>query len=366
MKNLKLILLIFCSLFVYSCNTQTSNPVSPDASDAWRVSPPEVQNVSSTQLNSLSVEIEKGTYGEIKSLLIARNNYLIFEHYYRGDSREDLHLLYSVTKSFTSALVGIAINEGKIAGLKKTLLSYFSEYTVRNNSLSKESITLNEAITMSAGFQWNELSLPYSDITNDFQVFYRSKDKFQYILDKPIEYAPGTKFVYNTALTYLFSGIIKKQMHESAEQMAVEKIFNPLGISKYTWETTADSISNTGNGLSLRPIDMALFGQLYLDKGKWNNQQLIPQSWIQESTAKSISVNSYYDYGYFWWRFSNTNSVVSNLPVNDIYYAEGYSDQFIFVVPQYQMVIVITADNREDYYPIGDMLKNYIFPAITN
>ncbi|HKI79517.1 MAG TPA: serine hydrolase [Ignavibacteriaceae bacterium] len=366
MKNFRLILLLFFTLFVNSCNKHAPNPVSPDASDVWKVSPPEAQLVNSTKLNFLSDEIEKGTYGEIKSLIIARNNFLIFEHYYRGDSREDLHLLYSVTKSFTSALVGIAINEGKIAGLIKTLLGYFPEYTVQNNSLTKQSINLKDAITMSAGFQWNELSLPYSDVNNDFQVFYRSKDKFQYILNKPIEYEPGTKFVYNTALTYLFSGIIKKQMRESAEQMAVEKIFNPLGIGKYIWETTADSISNTGNGLSLRPIDMALFGQLYLDKGKWNNQQLIPQSWIQESTAKSISVNSYYDYGYFWWRFSNSNSVVSSLPVNDIYYAEGYSDQFIFVVPQYQMVIVITADNREDYYPIGDMLKNYIFPAIIN
>jgi len=356
--------LFIISLLFISCSD--NSPVGVDFSSPWITSSPEAQNVDSSYLNGLVSQIDNNTFGNIKSLVIVRNNYLIFEKYFRGDTRETLHHVYSVTKSFTSALVGIAIQKGIISGTNEKLLNYFKDYSIKNPDTAKSSITLRDALTMSAGFQWNELSISYSDPNNDFNKLFSSINPIKSVLGKPMQDYPGTKFRYNTGLPLLFSYIIQKQIGKSAETFAVENILNKIGIKTYTWNNAPGGITNTGSGLSLRPLDMAFFGQLYLNRGNWNGNQVIPSDWINNSTVNSISVTSNINYGFYWWRYSDSNPVVSTLPVNDIYFALGYGDQSIWIIPQYKMVVVITADNDESYFPTDNIIKNYILPSITD
>lgn len=358
------IAVLFTTLLAYnSCSD--NNPVSYNVNQ-WEISTPEEQNVSSIYLNALVGEINSNAFGNIKSLVIVRNNYLILEKYFRGDGRETLHPLYSVTKSIVSALIGILVQQGKISNLNIKLLSYFSEYNIKNQDTDKSNITLRNTLTMSAGFQWNELSIPYSDPNNDFQKLFESSDPIQYVLDKSMQEQPGTIFRYNTGLPLLFGLVIEKLTGQPADTFANENLFREIGISNFIWNHASGNIVNTGSGLYLRPLDMASFGELYLNHGYWNGKLIVPSDWIDVSTAASISVSSNFDYGYYWWRYSNNNVVVSSLPDNDIYYAYGYADQVILIIPQYRMVVVITADNGESNYPIDNIFKDYIFPSIVN
>ncbi len=335
-KNIYLFfyLILTClSLFFYSCKSEIETPPLVDRqSENWKTSTPENQGLNSFGLESLRQQIISGNFGNIKSLLIARNGYLVFEKYFNGADRNQLHILYSVTKSITSIVTGIVINNKKNLSVNDKIKIYFPAYSRYFNS-TKEEINVKDLLTMSAGFQWNELSVLYSNFDNDFNYLFSSNDGIAYLLNKDIVNTPGTKFVYNTGLPLLQSVILENCVDESVADYTNQNIFVPLGITTWNWNTFQDSITNTGSGLSLRPIDLALIGQLLLNEGNWNGQQIVTKDWIDESTQKSISVNPNYDYGYFWWRFSNQNPVVKSLPVNDLYFGWGYSDQFLFVIP---------------------------------
>ncbi len=367
LKNIKLFfyfITVCLLLTLNSCYSDiTTAPLVAQQSTEWEISTPENQGLDRFELESLRQQITLGSFGNIKSLLIARNGYLVFEKYFNGAERDQLHILYSVTKSVASIVTGIVINDKKNLSVNDKIENYFSAYYTYFNS-PKEQITVKDLLTMSAGFQWNELSVLYSNPDNDFNKFFSSNDGIAYLLNKNIVNTPGTKFVYNTGLPILQSVILEKCANETVADFTNQKLFVPLGISSWSWNSFQDSITNTGSGLSLRPIDLALIGQLLLNKGSWNGLQIVPQDWINESTQKSISVNPNYDYGYYWWRFSDQNPVVQSLPVNDLYFAWGYSDQFLFVIPSYNMEVIITADNHENDYPIFNILKDYVFEAV--
>ena len=370
--RLKKITLLFSSLTLYlliSINSCQSNNVEPtgikEDDSNWNTSLPEEQHLNSSILQKLEGEVRLGKFGKIKSLLIARNDYLVFEKYFNGADRNQLHIMYSITKSITSVITGIALNVKKNFSVNERIKKYFPAYSAGFDSI-KGNITIKELLNMSAGFQWNELSIPYSNPDNDFNKLFSSNDEINYILNKPVANTPGTKFTYNTGLPILQSVILQMNIDMTVPDFTNKYLFIPLGISSWEWDSFRDNITNTGNGLSLRPIDMALIGQLFLNKGYWNKKQIIMQDWVDESSKKEISVNADYDYGYYWWKFSNQNQIVGSLPVNDLYFAWGYSDQFLFIIPVYNMVLVITADNQENNYPVFNILKDYVFKALEN
>jgi len=364
LRIIKNILLLCITVSLVSCYTNDTDQVLvPETNPAWQTSSPEKQRLNNVILQNLIIKINNNVFGNIKSLLIARNNYLVFEKYFNGANRNQMHSLYSVTKSITSIVTGIAINKENNLDVNNKIENYFSAYSSDFDSL-KRLITIKDVLTMTAGFQWNELSIPYSDPQNDFNKLYSSNDRIGYVLQKDIVNNPGTVFTYNTGLPLLQSSILKQSCNISVADYTEINLFNPLGIITWSWDTSPDSITNTGNGLALRPSDLALIGQLLLNNGNWNGNQIIVHDWITESTGKTVTVNSLYDYGYFWWRFSDQNPVIASLPVNNLFFGWGYGDQFLFVIPVYNMVVVISADNGENDYPVFNILKDYIFEAV--
>jgi len=205
-------------------------------------------------------KVEAGDYGNIHSLLIIHNDRLVLEKYFQGWTRHMLHPCFSATKSVTSALIGIAIEQGYINGVDETILSYFPEYNdIHNLDKRKESITLKDVLTMTAGFAWDEMNTPYllawriPNPKNDAIKLGLSWDLIKSVLDLPISTPPGTKLVYNSACTLLLSGILKNKTGQSAERFAGKNLFNPLGITHWKWDTGPKGITLTSGGAISSP-----------------------------------------------------------------------------------------------------------------
>ena len=357
MKLFKVLILVSLLLFLLTCTED--NPVVPAPS------PITTGNIlDSTIINNLLSKIEAGEYGEIHSLLIYKDDTLIVEKYFQGYNREDLHVCYSVTKSVASAMMGIAIEDGYINSVEDTILNFFPEYqNIQNPSEWKNSITLSHILAMSAGFQWDEFTLPYTNPNNDVRKLIESNDWIKYVLDLPVIYQPGTYFTYNSGCSTLLAGILLNKTGMNAKTFGMYNLLNPLGIGSWFWEQGPNNITNTFGGLELRPVDMIKFGRLYLQRGNWNGEQLIQESWIDFSTSTKIGINGAYEYAYQWWRYSNSNSTAQVLQVNDVYFALGWGGQHIFVVPHLNMVVVATAGNFETGHEPRYFFRDYILPA---
>ena len=303
-------------------------------------------------LSELINKIENGDYGKINSIVIIHNDSLAFEEYFMGWTRHMLHFCASATKSFISVLIGIAIDQGKITGVDEKLLGFFPEYDdIANINERKESITLEHVLTMSSGFTWTPL--------DSAEVMAETNDWIRYVLDLPMSDDPGTRFVYNSGGSHLLSGIITNITGQSAETFAEENLFSKIGIYNWKWESDPNGINTGGWGLNLHPVDMAMFGYLYLKNGLLNDEQIISKDWVKESTSSHMSL-----YGYQWWVWPD-DMLEGHLEARGMYYATGGGGQFIFIIPNLNMVVVSTGENLDEYGNAGyDMLFDYILPAV--
>ena len=231
----------------------------------------------------------------------------------------------------------IAIQQGKINSVQTKLLKFFPEYKkLENLELRKKSISLEDLLTMTAGFKWDELSIPYTNPLNDARKMADSPDPIKHMLDLPMSGFPG-KFEYNSGCTTLLGGVLKKACGQSPKEFAADYLFKPLGITDYFWKTYSNGTINTGWGLLLRPIDMARFGILFLNDGNWRGNQIVPNEWCHVSTKEHSKTAIFkFAYGYQWWRISNDDPTVSKLAINDVYFALGYGGQLIIVVISYR------------------------------
>jgi CubicO group peptidase (beta-lactamase class C family) len=331
--------------------------------DSWRECAPSEVGMDQDLLNDLGNRIKdlvKNGY-PIDGVLIAKNGYIVGEYYspeYSGGTVK--HVIHSCTKSFTSACVGIAIDKGFIAGVNEKILQYFSEYKIDNLTEQKMAITIEHLLTMSAGLDWNELDLPYTDPGNAFYQWMNSDDHISFILDRPMEYTPGTVNDYNSGLSNLLSVIVQKETGVRLDSFALEHILKPIGIQDYYWEIDEEGYATGYGQMRLSSRNMAKFGYLYLKKGMWEDQQLISQNWITESGRSHIQAQhnvGVQQYGYHFW-------------VSDygMFTAMGYLGQWIMILPEKDMVVVFTdnftpGDGEQWMTPIN-LLLDYIIPAV--
>jgi CubicO group peptidase (beta-lactamase class C family) len=312
--------------------------------DGWKVSSLAAEDMDVAAIIQLAERIEAGRYNRVHSCLIVRNDALVYEDYFRGYRREQLHRLYSVTKSVTSALVGIAIGKGFVHSVHEPVISFFPEYVGQAWDHRKDEITLEHLLTMTSGLRYDESSYASSDSRNSHTQMTSSLDWMKWALEEPLIAEPGTRFNYSTANTHLFSGIIHRTSGMYANQFAEEYLFGPLGISEYFW-TVGDGYPATGGsfgGLKLRPRDMAKFGYLYLNGGRWNDAQVLPEEWVAQSFVPRSAAGGNSRYGYQWWIHTDR---VSGQEI-DWFAAKGYGDQFIALFPTLDMLVVITCGNE--------------------
>ena len=320
----------------------------------WRTSTPAEQGLDIAFLDNADKRIQDN-YPNIYSLLVVKNGFIVYEKYYQGMNENDANPVYSVTKSVMSALTGIAINDGLLKGVDQKVSDIVPNYFTKVDDKRKKDITVKNVLTMQGGLE---------SVDNNFGSFYMSRDYFDYTVKKPMNIDPGTKFSYNTGLTQFLSAIIEETSKMSTYEYAQKKLFRPLGIEGVKWHCDLEGHYSGGFGLSLTPRDMAKFGYLYLKNGVWNGVQIIPQQWIKDSTSNQVTVDSDSAYGYLFWLKEVKDK---DGKVLEAYAAAGSGGQYIVVVPQLDIVTVITANDNSrsnDKSDTVDIMWDYVFKAV--
>jgi CubicO group peptidase (beta-lactamase class C family) len=306
-------------------------------------SSPEAQGISSSAILSF-IEAADRDIDSLHSFMLVRHGHVVAEGWWTPYSAESPHMLYSLSKSFTSTAVGLAIAEGKLS-LDDEVLKFFPEDAPANPSDNLRSMRVHDLLRMSTGHQTEPPLGGNQPWTKTF-------------LAHPVPFKPGTHFVYNTPATYMLSAIVQKATGETVLDYLTPRLFEPLGIRKPTWETSPQGISCGGYGLSVRTEDIARFGQLYLQKGKWQGKQLVPEAWIEAATSRQTSngssPNSDWDqgYGYQFWRCRH-----------GLYRGDGAFGQYCIVMPEQDAVIAITSGVR-DMQAVMNLIWDKLLPAM--
>jgi CubicO group peptidase (beta-lactamase class C family) len=327
---------------------QQALAIDPLPAGGLAYSTPEEQGIDSAVLVTMLNHVKTGRTA-IDSLLVMRNDRLVMEAYRYPYDATSLHAINSCTKSFTSALIGIAIGEGRIRGVHQRLPDFFTDTGLDS---AKRDITLEDLLTMSGGFEWpgGMMEMP------TLREWWQSPDWVKFVLDRPLSGVPGKSFTYNSGGSHLLSAVLERSVGMKAEDYAKEKLFKPLGIHDWRWQSDPQGISTGGFGLWLTPRDMARFGLLYLHHGRREKQQIVPAEWVSESVKKQIDAGGIWlsdGYGYQWW--------VDN---EGYYMALGYGGQYIVVVPDRNLVMVATATLvPQEFFAPENLLKDYIVPA---
>ncbi|MCB9453150.1 MAG: serine hydrolase [Anaerolineaceae bacterium] len=318
--------------------------------DGWRTSTPEEQGMDSNELLGVLKYIER-TGLNINSVTVVRHGYIVMDAYLHPFAPDKRHIIHSCTKSFTSALIGIAIKEGYLTGPDQLLSEIFPNRTMANLDANKEAITLSDLLTMVSGWECRDSYLYNWQGLRELRA---SDDWIQHVLDLPMSEAPGTRFEYCNEASFLLSAIITETTGLSAYDFAQEYLFGPLGFGEAVWPTNPDGINIGWGELRITPHDMAKFGYLYLHNGEWDGEQIIPASWVDASTQAQIHAGTLGEnYGYQWW-----------IESEQFYAAEGYAGQYIFVVPSLDMVVAFTSGLNGRYFEVPqDLLEDYIIPA---
>ena len=324
--------------------TLTSAIDAYGSTEAWRTSTPEEQGMDSQRLTQMLTTIQQ-QHPNLHSLLIIRNGYLVSETYFGVYQQDTRHELYSCTKSFVSTLIGIAIDKGYIDRTDHRIVDFFPEHTFANLDEQKDTMTLEDLLTMRSGLDWQEGDPVYG-------TMYRSPDWVQFVLDKPIAQPPGSRFNYCSGCSHILSAILQQTTGMDPRDFAEQYLFQPLGISNIQWDTDAAGIPIGGWGLQITPRDMAKLGYLYLQDGQWDGQQIISAKWVENATRKHTETDGALGYGYQWWTY----------PSLAAYTALGRYGQTIFVIPGADLVIVTTAE-MENHDEVFQLIEQYIIPA---
>jgi len=356
-----IIYIFITAWFVLSCKIDNPAPVS-----FLDYSNPNLENLNYDKLNVLNEEIKKGTFGNIHSLLILRNNKIVFENYYAGYKREDLHAIGATTQSIISALVGIMLYEDSTISLRTKIIELFPSYNQYfDNIPQKDKIEIRHLISNTSGFWWDERTHPFGDIKNDAYVMTQSDDWIGNILASPMIREPGDAFNFISGNGILMAPIIQKLTGVELEQYTREKLFDPLEIEDWTWEKISGGFVNASWGLHMKPIDMAKIGQLYINNGKWKEQTFFDDHWKNRSSRNRSSVTNYFNYSYFWWRFSFRADAVISLQKNDVFFSWGDGGQHIFIVPHLNIVMVTTAGNFDkNDTKAFEIFRDYILGSV--
>jgi CubicO group peptidase (beta-lactamase class C family) len=319
-------------------------------------------------------------YGEVHSVVIVKDERLVFEEYFSGydfdytnppsflgaymdfdrDTRHDTH---SATKSVVSALVGIAVDQGLIQDVNRTVFSFFDDYAAYNTG-GKDAITIEHLLTMTSGLEWYEWDAPHQSGGNSLDVYLQADDPTGYALSMPLIHEPGTVFNYNGGTVNVLCRIVERVSGKRIDAFADEYLFRPMGVTSYHFPGFITPIFCSGD-IYLRPRDMAKFGDLFLNEGDWYGQRLVSEAWVTRSVAPSVSLADWHlswadDYGYLWWR----KAYQVGGRTYSTFKAIGWGGQEITVFPDQDLVVVFTGANYTRESPCDEFLMRFILPAL--
>jgi CubicO group peptidase (beta-lactamase class C family) len=341
--------------------------------DGWTVAAPAAVGFDPARLCGIPARVADGATN-IHAVLVVRHGKLVFEQYFAGEDErfgaplgqvsfdaETKHDLRSISKSVTSLLLGVALAHRKIASIDARVLDLLPEYADLRTA-EKARIGLLDLLTMASGLAWEESTRPYTDPENSYIRTFWVPDFDRFVLEQPVETTPGERFNYNTGGTDLIGTIIQKATGQQIDVFAWVVLFEPLGITDFEW-LGGEGGPRAGDGLRLRPRDLAKPGQLVLQHGRWHGRQIVPAAWIKDSTAPQITATGALFYGYQWWL---GRSLIRHREIDWIA-GSGLGGQRLYIVPREDLVVVVTAGNykaRNQGLVPTDILNRFVLPAV--
>ena len=314
-------------------------------------SAPEPQGISSSDLLAF-IEAADKEIDQMHSLMLVRHGHVVAEGWWKPYDAETPHILYSLSKSFTSTAVGLAVAEGKLS-LDDAVLMFFPEDAPAEPSANLRAMRVRDLLRMATGHA-TEAALRRDEPGSNLQGAPWTK-KF---LAHPVPFKPGTHFMYNSPATYMLSAIVQKVTGTTVLDYLGPRLFEPLGIEKPNWVASPEGISVGSYGLFARTEDIARFGQLYLQRGMWQGRQLLPAAWVDEATARQTANGSApksdwdQGYGYQFWRSRH-----------DSYRGDGAFGQYCLVLPELDAVLAITSGVRDMQAPLN-LVWEKLLPAM--
>ncbi len=364
MKNPGLLIVIVILLFTIGCIKDPSKVEFRQSN--WNSTSPEEQGMNSQVLDSAFREAK--LRGFVDGLLIIRNGVIVGEEYFNGYHKYQPHNVMSVSKSFLSAITGIALYQGYIDSLEEKMLDYFPEYVYPGIDPRKYDITIKHLLTMRMGIAGED-----EDNYGVYWELYHSDNWIKKTIEYPLENDPGERMRYNTFQTHLLSAIITKATSETTLNFARKFLFDPMNIDIDDWEQDPQGYYFGGNSMYFTPREMAVLGYLYLNQGRLNGIQIVPVDWIELTLSPSTNLQhpnewgafKNYNYAWLWW--------LGQINEYDLFMGYGYGGQFVIVFPALNLIAVSTAPDQVDpdtstvqEWAIFDIISHYILPSIVD
>ncbi len=341
MKKIKYILFTLFVVFL-SCSEETPEPdfISDGMYEGdyfptlqWKYCSPEQVGANSKLLTEAHIYISNQNFAT-DGYLIIKDGYIIAEDYFGDFTSEKKHVSYSIAKSFTSAVIGIAIDKGFINGVDDKISEYYTELNNDTVQQWKKDLKISHLLTMTSGINWTEEGV----LTNDIFQMSTSDNYVEYVLNKSIKNEPGTIWSYNSGESMLLSGIINLTAGKSMFEFAEENLLSPIGIQELEWDSDTENHTIAGWGINATMYDFARFGYLYLNNGNWDGNQIISEEWINKSITPFRSETPFY--GYLWWLSEDAFFDSSVDLHDDIFMAIGAFGQYLVIVPSENLIIV--------------------------
>jgi CubicO group peptidase (beta-lactamase class C family) len=334
-------------LFELALLISSAVPLSGEGED-WPISTPSREGLQAGRLAELDAHVQ-AQLPHVRSLLVARHGSLVFERYYGDASRDGLQNIQSMTKSVSSALVGIALKKGLITSLENKILDYFPEYRGGITDPKVRDITIRHVLTMASGIDEMRLSFD-KELDNPIAEILRQR----------LLYAPGQGFKYSSPAAHLVGGVLRKATGESVLAFAETELFRPLGMGRVVWYADKTGLQSGGLSGLWRSRDILKLGELYLRRGNWRGTELISPAYVAESVKVQNRGEFFGEparYGYMWW--------IASIAGYEAFYARGYGGQYLMVIPKADLVVLCTSDWKQPEYPQHfALIEEFILPSI--
>lgn len=339
----------------------------------WQITAPVDAGFAPDVEARLDEAFRAGELPNLHAALAARDGKLFLERYYPGEDErwgtslghvehgpEVRHDLRSVSKSVVSLLYGIALEKGLVPALDTPLVDQFPQYSDLARDPERRRITVAHALTMTMGTEWDE-SIPYDDPRNSEIAMEMADDRYRFVLDRPIVTEPGAQWVYNGGATALLAYLVAEGSGQHLLEFAHEHLFAPLGIIDVEWVEGFDGEPAAASGLRMRAADLLKIGQLILNDGRWNGQELVPAGWLEASFTQSVPAEDELRYGYQWWLGRGGRDGRAWMA------GFGNGGQRLVVIPDLDLAIVVFAGNynqREAWRVPVSVIGDILFPAL--
>lgn len=320
----------------------------------WRTARPSDAGMDASVLNGLTRKLADS---EVRAALIVRRGLIVYERYKAGNGAGTLFNLYSCTKSVTSALVGIAIDQRLLEGVDLRLSAFFPGIATTVDAARKSGVTLRHLLSMSSGLDWPE----WGAWNYYFQPMVDSPDWVAYVLARPMAAEPGRVFTYNTGGSQVLSAVVGLAAGVPAAAFARRELFDRIGIGRVEWPSDPNGVSTGGYGIRMSARDAAKFAYLFLNNGTWDRRQVVSRAWIEESTRQQSDGHSWFgSYGLHWWL-----GPLADARASSAFFAMGYGGQYLFVVPALDLVAVFFSwmPGESSFLPM-QWLEEFVIRAV--